>query len=217
MKKDAKWRDFTVVCIASGPSLTPEDIESVRQWRAGRAGRAVVTTNTTVFSVPWADVLVAWDGKWWKTYIARVNEEFKGERWTGSHSNEKYQAQRFTGPFRAHGNSGAAAVSLALWRGAGRVLMLGYDCQKTDGKTHHHGSHPEGMSDAATIEKWPDRFKALAQRSGGKVLNCSRVTALTCFPMARLEDELDESIAKTSPPRAPETQQTETLGARLVG
>jgi hypothetical protein len=95
-------------------------------------------------------------------------------------------------PFMGYGNTGAAAIALALWRGAARVVMLGYDCQKTGGKTHHFGSHPAGMSDADSIDKWPARFERLALKTGDKVVNCSRVTALTCFPMARLENELAE-------------------------
>lgn len=191
MKQDAKWRDFTVVCLASGPSLTPDDLERVRAWRAEAPRRAVVVTNTTAFSAPWADAVVAWDSKWWRKYAGRIWEEFHGERFTTSTLAPTFKAHRLAAPFHGYGNSGAGAISLALWRGAARVLMLGYDCQRTDGQTHHHGDHPEGMSNAATIDRWPDRFAALAQRAAkGRVINCSRTTALTCFPRANLEDVL---------------------------
>lgn len=190
MTRNRKWRDFTVVCMASGPSLTSEDMEAVRAWRDAGDARAVVVTNTTAFSAPWTDAMVALDMKWWKEYGKRARAEFPGERLTTSYCASLYGAKKLQTPFLSYGNTGAAAVSLALQRGAARVILLGYDCQRTDGKTHHHGSHPAGLSDAATIDKWPARFEALAQRAGDRVVNCSRVTALKCFPMARLEDLL---------------------------
>lgn len=178
------------MCLASGPSLTAEDIELIRNWRSSGDARAVAVANSTVFAAPWADALVVWDSKWWREYHAQVDSVFAGERFSGSYAASTWKAQRLIAPFQGYGNTGAAAVSLALWRVADKVVMVGYDCQFTGGKTHHHGSHPKGMSDAATIAKWPKKFEALAKDAGGKVVNCSRVSALTCFPMARLEDVL---------------------------
>lgn len=204
MKRDSAWAGFTVVCMASGPSLTPEDAELVREWRDAGAARAVVVTNSTCFMAPWADALVAWDSKWWRTYLKDLGDQFAGNRFTGSYAASTFKAQKLIHPFQSYGNTGAAAISLALWRGAARVILLGYDCQKTDGKTHHHGSHPAGMSDAASIEKWPAKFQRLSERAEGKVVNCSRVTALRCFPMASLEIELDQCrVLQMEEPRLP--------------
>lgn len=90
-----------------------------------------------------------------------------------------------------HGNSGCGAISLACFAGARRVLMLGYDCQKTGGKTHWHGDHPKGLGNAGSVHKWPAQFASLkAKMSGVEIINCSRETALTVFPRASLEQTL---------------------------
>ena len=49
----------TVVCLASGPSLTTEDVAYVR----GRA--TVIAVNDAVRLAPWADVLYSNDSTWW--------------------------------------------------------------------------------------------------------------------------------------------------------
>lgn len=90
------------------------------------------------------------------------------------------------------GNSGAMAVRLALSMGAERVILLGYDCQYTGGKTHWHGSHPSGLGDAASLPKWPGQFETVAEIAKGRAINCSRETALTCFERVPLEKALEE-------------------------
>jgi hypothetical protein len=191
VKPDDAWKGFTVVCLASGPSLTPEDVEKVREWRCTATGRAVIVCNTTFRLAPWADALMAFDARWWRFYLKEVEEGFKGERFANTYAASAYGAHRLMAPFNGFGNSGASAVALALWRGAERVLMLGYDCSLgPNGETHHHGSHPANLSDAETLKKWPVRFAKLAELADGRAVNCSRVTALKCFPRARLEDVL---------------------------
>jgi hypothetical protein len=70
-----------VVCIASGPSLTAEDVERVRA-----AGHPVIVTNTTFRLAPWADVLFGMDSKWWKEYHKEVDSVFTGRKhWHADH------------------------------------------------------------------------------------------------------------------------------------
>lgn len=91
-----------------------------------------------------------------------------------------------------HGmNSGYQAINLAYHFGANRILLMGYDMQKTNGKSHWHGDHPHGMTNAEGVKKWGPRFPQLAQdlvREGIEAINCSLETALDCFPRARIED-----------------------------
>lgn len=89
------------------------------------------------------------------------------------------------------GNSGAGAISLAAHAGAARVLLLGYDCQRSEGRTHWHGDHPQGLGNAGSLHKWPAQFANLRRAIPAvEVFNCSRATALTVFPLAELEDML---------------------------
>ena len=94
-------------------------------------------------------------------------------------------------PFKAYGNSGGGAIAMAVKAGASRVILLGYDCQKSGGKVHWHGDHPQGLGNAGSMPKWPEQFKRLAASiEGVEVINCSRDTALRAFPRMALEDAL---------------------------
>lgn len=186
-----RWKGKTVACLASGPSLTAEDCETVRA-----AGLPTIVTNTTFKLCPWADVLFGFDSAWWREYKKEVDEVFKGARLTCSLAGRSFGIDTLHQQdawFRSFGNSGTAAISLAVVGGASRVLLLGYDCQKTGGKTHWHGDHPKTMGNARSMPTWPRRFKqvsAFAQSKGVPVLNCSRETALACFPRVSLDQAL---------------------------
>ena len=94
-------------------------------------------------------------------------------------------------PFKAFGNSGAGAIAMAVKAGASRVILLGYDCQKTGGQAHWHGDHPAGLGNAGSMPKWPEQFKRLAESiEDAEIINCSRETALTAFPRGELESAL---------------------------
>ncbi|MBB1060421.1 hypothetical protein [Marilutibacter spongiae] len=83
---------------------------------------------------------------------------------------------------------------LAKLFGAGRILLLGYDCQHTGGRTHWHGDHPPGTAGNAapkTVRKWPGQFRQVRQHMGRiPVINATRETALDVFPRAELEQVL---------------------------
>lgn len=180
----------TVFCLASGPSLTEADVELVRG-----TGAPTIVTNTTFRMAPWATILVGFDVKWWQTYREEVAASFPGVRLTCSAHGRAVGAVSLVTlfKFRPFGNSGAAAISLAALAGASRAVMLGYDCQFTDGRSHWHGDHPPSLSNARSIGLWPQRFGYVARyakEKGVPVFNASRATALQCFPRVTLEDEL---------------------------
>lgn len=85
-----------------------------------------------------------------------------------------------------HGmNSGHQAINLACIFGAARVLLLGYDVQRTGGKSHWHGDHPAHLGNARCVHQWAKGFKRQAidaKLRGIEIVNCSRTTALDCFP-----------------------------------
>lgn len=176
------------VCLASGPSLTVEDVEAVRQWRQGAEDRLVVVANSTFRAAPWADALFAMDTQWWMRHREEVDRVFRGAKYTTSSIWLTVGATKLPKPFKHFFNSGAAAISLAERLGATRIALLGYDCQHApDGRTHWHGSHPDGLGDAATIKRWPERFEQLAKTLRVPVVNCSRQTALKCFERGDIE------------------------------
>jgi hypothetical protein len=136
------------------------------------------------------------DLKWWNVYGSDVAARFAGERVSVA---KVPKVNRF-GMIPHYSNSGAASMSLAASRGAKRIVMLGYDCQKTDGKAHWHGDHVAQLGNARSMPKWPENFAKLAaalKRAGVEVVNASRATALACFPLSTLEESLGPDAART--------------------
>lgn len=134
------------------------------------------------------------DQKWWEVYADEVAETFSGLRLSICTRSDKFGAVRVMPdgkfPLVTYGNSGAGAIMLAKVWGAARVVLLGYDCQRTQGKAHWHGDHPERLGNAGSLPRWGKQFDDLAQAVQMPVVNCSRETALTVFPRQRLEDVL---------------------------
>lgn len=186
------WRGRTVVCIASGPSLTREDCEAVRSLPC-------IVTNTSFRLAPWADVVFGFDAKWWAEYHEEVASICTGRRMSMSRTARWGVESLYGVPwFTNFHNSGACAIGLAMAGGAARVVLIGFDCQRTGGRTHWHGDHPPSMSNAASIRKWPAVFGVVAKRAraqGVPVINASRATALTCFERIDLQAALEPELA----------------------
>lgn len=190
MLERPKWDGRTVVCIASGPSLTKSDCEEVRA-----SGHPVVVTNTTYRMCPWADALFAFDLKWWRHHGDEVREKFRGRTFTGSRVASNYGPEFAPGAtwFRTFRNSGACAISLAMGAEASRIVLLGYDCGFDGVRKHWHEDHP-GMSNCDSLPDWPRQFGQVAKharRAGIEVINASRKTRLTCFD----REDLSRAIA----------------------
>ena len=195
--KPARWQGETVVCAASGPSLTQSDVDSVR----GRA--RLMVANATFKLAPWADVLYAADGRFWRTYMAEIQRlGVTSELWSmsqeahrefGVHHIKRQQGSGYAiakNSITTGGNSGYQIVHLAALWGARRIVLLGFDMQRTGGKSHHHGDHAGGLPNGRNFAFWVSRFAPLARdlkKRGVEVLNCSRETALKCFQRVALE------------------------------
>ena len=181
----------TVVCIASGPSLTEADCERVRA-----SGLPTIVTNTTYQRCPWATVLVGHDWTWWQVHQRQVQRSFRGHKVTGESAGKRCGAQ-YLGALglKTFRNAGCAAISLAVLAGARRVVLLGYDGRfAPDGRTHWHGDHPVGqLGNCGSLPHWPERFgqvAAYARERGVEVLNASRDTAHEMFARVALDDVL---------------------------
>ena len=175
-----------MVCIASGPSLTAADCELVHA-----AGHPAVAVNTSFRLALWADVIFAHDQRWWAAYGAEVEKTFKGRKMSVHTKN--VESLYNCGWFPQAANSGACAVYVAIAAKAAKVVLIGYDCQRRGQQTHWHGDHPGRMSNGASIRAWPKQFEAVAtaaKRAEVRVVNASRETALTCFPLVALEAAL---------------------------
>lgn len=203
-----RWPGGTVVCMASGPSLTVEDIAYVRDKAP------VIAVNTTYQKVLWADVLYACDAKWWGWHGQQVTESFHGlkyalekpaRHWPGVTVLRKTGVlglERHPSGVKDGRNSGYQAVNVAyhlVGRG-GRILLLGYDLKVgPHGEEHHHADHPNRSR--ARYEPYVRAFRSIAgplQEAGVSVINCSRRTALTMFPRLTIQEALEGSLEATT-------------------
>lgn len=177
----------TWVCIASGPSLTAADCSLVHQ-----SGLPTIAVNNSWQLAPWCDHLYAGDLAWWDANVASVPPGPK--RWSCT---RQAVAKHDLNHHEAYGeyNSGLRAIELAFKLGAGRVLLLGYDCTVTGG-THWHGDHKGTKNPTADLcRKWQKQHARLPQLD--QVVNCSRETELQAYRLGRLENEL-KNVVDTS-------------------
>ena len=195
-----EWPGETVVILATGPSLTQEDVDYCR----GKA--KVIAVNDSYTLAPWADCLYATDAKWWNWH--RGVPEFTGPKWSIEHSQwnntrAKYpgiQRLRNTGALglehnptglRNGRNSGFAAMNLAVHYGVSKIVLLGYDMQPSNGKRHFFGDHPQVSP--SPYNQFRSAFETLVKPLAKlkiQTINCTRKSVLNCFPKAALEDVL---------------------------
>ena len=185
------WPGETVVCLATGPSLTQADVDVCR----GRA--RVIAINDAYRLAPFADVLFAADGKWWKYH----QPAFSGLRYSlqqdaASHGATVLANTGYMGVemdprgLRTIKNSGGAAINLAVHLGASRVVLLGYDMAYAGHRKHFFGDHPERLAGGAHPALFVPLFQTMVEPlrdAGVSIVNCTRTTALTCFPQLPLE------------------------------
>lgn len=200
------WPGDTAAILATGPSLTADDVDYCR----GKA--RVIVVNDAYTLAPWADVLYACDAKWWKWHEGVPT--FAGAKWSLEHSAwspyrtlyPDVQRLRNTGAnglehdptgLRNGRNSGFQAINLAVHYGVTRIVLLGYDMQPSGGKSHFFGEHPNNQKSPYPMFRraMETLVKPLAKR-GIDIVNCSRHSVLTCFRKADLRATLrDQAVA----------------------
>jgi hypothetical protein len=195
------WRGETCVIVASGPSAKDVPIDAAR----GRA-RAIAINNSWQLA-PWADALYATDFVWWERN--RGVPEFAGlkisqdERlvdrpaWgvrlvTGR--NDARILVTSPGEISHGGNSGFAALNLAVQFGVSRMVLVGYD-MRVDRGLHWHGKHGDGLNNPAddTVRKWRrmiDGQAPVLAALGVVVINASPISALASYPKMSLMEAL---------------------------
>lgn len=210
----------TVVCIASGPSLTKEQVDMVRD-----SGHKVIAVSNNYQLIPTCDVLYSADSCWWLHFYTDAHSvcHSKTEFWTSNKTihfmNKTYSRlkRELLRPFYGvevelkgqkinpdpltinhGGNSGFMAVSLAHKFGAKKIILIGYDFQHTGGKAHWFGDHdPKKLRiNAANSHWWPRSFSWLTEdlhNNGTQVLNATIETAIEDTehcPRVKLEEVL---------------------------
>lgn len=214
--------------IGGGESLKVEDIDRLR-YRA-----KVICVNDAYRICPWGDYLYARDLDWWKStpyghsapnhILARLS--FDGYLLTGS----ALAASEFgirhidtvgpLGGLSASGavhegppgaqNSGYQAIGIAVHNivasgKPGKILLLGFDM----GGRHWFGDHPAPLTNVKVNEypMFARGFNSMVpdlSALGVEVVNCSPISAITCFRFGTVADEIrqiDPTLTESQPSR----------------
>jgi hypothetical protein len=199
-----EWPGETVFIIGGGPSVLGQNLEALR-------GRRVIVINSSVYAVPWADILYFGDRRWHK-YNRDAVAGFAGRIVTTSQlvADPKVLVCRKSNPpglaletdtLMQRWTSLTAATNLAahLVGPSGTIVWLGADGRSAaDGRTHHHkphrwphnpGCHKKHRRDLATIVP-------SLQQLGIAAFNASPGTAWAdLLPVIKLEDVLERRHA----------------------
>ena len=190
------------VCIASGPSLTKEQVGLLYPYK-DRISVICVNDNYRMF--PECDHVFAADPKWWRHYLNDVKSTVSHDcrLHTGHQTASRIQGLEYWKTHQSEaciggkglfhgGSSGIMAIELARVLGATKIILIGYDCKPSGSKMHWFGDHPKGFSNAGALRRWPNEFERLDnayKRLGIDLVNCSLDTALK-IRRSTLEEEL---------------------------
>ena len=202
----------TIVCIATGPSLTAEQVEVARA-----KGFRLYACNNAYTLAPDAELLYGCNYEWWAHYWPDVRA-LPCEKWTTN----KRAATEFginwiaerdapglsTDPeiiHHGHG-SGFSLVSMAARAKPQRIVLLGYDMKYApdyDGQARNIGSEPRHFFGEypASMQHWPsvavrngvhvgllDLYRLVAAQGLVEIINCTPGSALDCFPKIDIRD-----------------------------
>lgn len=156
---EAKYIDATAVLIATGPSLTQDQLDLVRQKQL--TGDVVTFgINNTYQSYPWLDVFLSCDGPWWRWYwndpvLREMSKSTMMWTWYPEFAEEfginYIRAIVKDGlclePSTVHINhgSGPMMMNLALHYGISKMVLIGHDMKFApdyDGRKQFVGSTP---------------------------------------------------------------------------
>lgn len=184
------------VCIASGPSLTPEQVDFVRE-----RGWNIATCNMGYTILPDAKIFHAMDEIWWRKYGVEAMNclPLDCEHWSGSIDHAKrFKANYLSwdgeiGYSIQHGHchggklTGMQLINIVGWHNPSAVILLGYDGQHKDGEAHWHPDYPKGMRNAEQIEHGRD-WDIFGKACPFPVYNCTPDSAIKAFPQLSLPE-----------------------------
>lgn len=197
------WSTRPAVVIASGPSLSDEQLQLVEAAHLEERVH-VLAVNNTIERAPWADVAYFGDYTAIKHYLPKLKpltlaewvtiDRAAAERWRLTHVKPASQNGVSLQRVHVNGNSGAQAINVAIAFGAQRVLLIGFDMRDgSDGRAHWFGQHPGHLVTKQLYGEWLHKFEAIARDAkqlGMQIVNCTPGSALDCFPRVDLELEI---------------------------
>ena len=194
------WPGGECFILGGGPSLKDVDMSRLK-------GRRVIAVNNAFKLADWIDVMFFGDPRWLKNQGIKLGilnfaglkvttrEEHLDKPWIRV---VKRRVQPTGGVSRDPGilvwniSSGACAIGLAYHFGVKRIVLLGFDMRKVDGKTNWHDDYavPKKFQ-FNPYSRFMKPFEGIAKdlkRLNVECLNATPGSALDVFPIVELED-----------------------------
>lgn len=165
--------------LAPGPSASAEQAA-----QAHARGLHIGVVNNAFELWPQAYFIAATDGAWWRKNPAA--KELPGRKFT-MHSVPDVERVKVIPALNTICNSGVLALEVAKMLGATRIELYGVDMRGS----HFFGPYENGLRNTQPHQRL-QHLKQYAKWAKAnrdiEVINCTPGSALTCFPMARLDE-----------------------------
>lgn len=197
------WHQQICVCIATGPSLTEEQLTMVHSYRKHGAAKlnAIAINDAGLrrrlpLAAPWADILYAADQRWWQFYkpaftgLRVSGEEVKGVETIPLTMLARGEPMpREAGSVVSGDHSGFQALGLALTLGATRIILLGYDCGGN--KRNCHDNREPRFKSEPPFDQWVEKYNQVPGRwPHVEFINCSPQSRISAFPKKEIREVL---------------------------
>ena len=180
----------TWVVVASGQSLTDEQVEYVRSKKeSGDIAGVIAVSDVGLLKAPWADALVSHDSNWWIVHPEAL--DFKGKKFSslsyrGTIGFPAKNVSKLSGC-----NSGLLAMFVAKhYFKAQRIILLGFDMHGT----HFFGPHTATAFGRVLKNTPPPKFlihlSQFKHFTGCEVINCTPGSALELYKMCDLKEAI---------------------------
>lgn len=217
------WEDGDVWIIGGGPSISQQfnvpdrivnkviegslPLSAYSPYMTALHAKHVIGVNVAYMLGEWVDMVFFGDSGFFLTHLQRL-AQFPGLKVSCHPAVARYPWVKYTPRDNKHprgisgntqmvswnGNSGAAAISIAVHAGAKRVILLGFDMKLSDGNRQHwhnvYGRAPVNVRDQRKMRKLPfdrhlrgfDQIARDAKHMGVEIVNACPDSAIREFP-----------------------------------
>jgi hypothetical protein len=187
-----------IVC-ATGPGLTSSVIETVK---SAKDRFLIIGVNDTYKVIDFMDEHYSCDARWWKVHGEKVNALRPGlSSWCYDDEGEKYGCKRISGigkpgfstdPSLIHfgSNSGYQALNLAYLWGCTKMLLVGFNMQKVNNRSHFFEGREKSLNTNSPYHKFVLNYNTIQEDIANRIINCTPNSALTKFKYQPLEEAI---------------------------
>ncbi len=197
------WTGMTAVCMATGPSLTREQVAAVKSASVKTIAINDLGLSTRDPSASWCHIWYAADWQFWHAYkeqaarslalkvTADTNAMPHGVVDLFLDTKKVEKAKEYAKGYAiSGGHSGFQALQVAIFCGATRVCLVGYDCKPKGKDTNYFGRKPEKLHRASSYNLWPQCYQDLKLPAGVEVINCTPDSAINAYQFKPIAEVL---------------------------